>query len=689
MNTSKPLVAIFVLLFFYWSNWCIAKSFYVQQVINKFDTTSSTNKNIADTTSAEKQTKNDTLKIISIKSTFSNESQNSINKTKINFEDYRYTGDLFFLLPFGYVNELGWLGQPSEVTIYGNGWGKVSYTENGILLNNRLSNSFDLNYFQSESIDSIVVLSLPRSFLASVTLNNSAVEFITRNKIELHPYSRIRFYQAPNNEGFVDGMFNAFLSKRLKTLFEVTNNSVDSKFVNSDYSGWKFSSRFHYLLSSTTNIILDYSFNKNEVKLNGGVDFQKILTDYPHSDPNSILYDNFLAPVNFQNRYMKTTAHSLNLHLLNNFTEHTSTNFSFYYRYSLNEFRQNERPDLNYQSNTPQIIHNNSYNTIGLNISQEFHAKFLNATFNSNLENTKINSPLLPSAKTLNMYSIAGVIKPDFFTLLHPNIFGKLLQYGGKQYLGVGIDFTLNIDTTAGLYFGYSSFQKPNDVWEEYLTTQPLNKSKNNISSLETSLKVNLSNIHFSLGLFQQKSSNQYFAAILLNDTLKSTNAIYFKNSSTQKSGINFSFTLKEWKLLLSSNMTYFFPKFREENTLPEYFSSGGIYYLDTLFNNNLELKAGFNFKLYGNRPGFVIDFEKEISAVYFITDYSSPAKKIFTSEISPFFKLDFFLSGKIQKSAIVYFTYENVLDGNYFVVPYYPMYGRGIRFGVAWEFLD
>jgi outer membrane cobalamin receptor len=50
---------------------------------------------------------------------------------------------------------------------------------------------------------------------------------------------------------------------------------------------------------------------------------------------------------------------------------------------------------------------------------------------------------------------------------------------------------------------------------------------------------------------------------------------------------------------------------------------------------------------------------------------------------------VDFTLAGEIKKAAIVYFTWENLFDETYYIVPYYPMFRRGIRFGVAWELFN
>jgi len=79
------------------------------------------------------------------------------------------------------------------------------------------------------------------------------------------------------------------------------------------------------------------------------------------------------------------------------------------------------------------------------------------------------------------------------------------------------------------------------------------------------------------------------------------------------------------------------------------------------LFNQDLDLKTGFVLNYY--------DFESK--------DFKSASQ------------LDFTIAGTIRKVAIVYFSWENLLNEKYFIVPYYPMRERGIRFGIAWELFN
>ena len=117
----------------------------------------------------------------------------------------------------------------------------------------------------------------------------------------------------------------------------------------------------------------------------------------------------------------------------------------------------------------------------------------------------------------------------------------------------------------------------------------------------------------------------------------------------------------------------------------------GGIYYIDTLFNSNLKLKAGINYSSIGNRNNLYYDFEKSISTTHagMINAASGLIQYLPHENITSDFQIDFFVAGQIQDNATIYFTFENILNNRYYLIPYYPMYERGIRFGVAWEFFN
>jgi hypothetical protein len=123
--------------------------------------------------------------------------------------------------------------------------------------------------------------------------------------------------------------------------------------------------------------------------------------------------------------------------------------------------------------------------------------------------------------------------------------------------------------------------------------------------------------------------------------------------------------------LLLETNTSYYFEDDDERPiNLPNWQFIGGLFVNDIFFNNNLDLKAGFRFFYCGE-----INLKKSW--------WTGP------SPVDPTNKLDFTLAGEIKKVAIVYFIWENLLNNQYYITPYYPMPERNIRFGLAWELFN
>ncbi len=105
-------------------------------------------------------------------------------------------------------------------------------------------------------------------------------------------------------------------------------------------------------------------------------------------------------------------------------------------------------------------------------------------------------------------------------------------------------------------------------------------------------------------------------------------------------------------------------------------------------FNSNLHLKTGFDFRYYGEQNFRSYDFEKSIPVLFTVNNLNAFAP--FKTEMTdPAFVIDYFLAGRIQERAVVYFSLENILDNNYYIVPIYPARGRTVKFGFSWEFLD
>ena len=656
-------------------------SFFGQDSLALSDSTEVTDSLITDSTFT---VKGDSLIPIYSKGFLSADNHGEIiTKEKFQKEDYRYTGDLFKYSAPSFVYDLGWLGQPNEISIYGKGFQNISYLVDGINFNNRITNSFDLYKIQSESIDSIEVLPLPKGFLYGSYNNPVTSALYTNDTVSFMPHSRIRYFQAPEDETYFDASFSGYLFSRINFSFEMTNSAVSSRFDNSDYGGWRVSSKLRYMLSNRINFVAGYKYVKTETQLNGGSAAEnKDEINYDN------LFENVLYPTssNFSSRYQKYNLHNFYLKLLANFIEGAETDISFYYLFDKIEFRQNERTEI---KEIPVIINDNEFKTTGISLKQNLSISLIQLQILSNFESTKFNTGFLYNDRTINSFSLGGSAELNLLNgMLIPSVFTKYLKHDGSNSIGTGADVNFKLTPVINLYGGYSSFERQNSLLINDIDKNTIPSVQQNINTFEAGIKLNDKFIYGSASFFNTKNDNDLFYTIDKSaDTLLINEASGYFTKETNLSGINANINFRFWKLLVSSNSTYYFNHNEEKFTLPEFSLFGGIYYIDTLFNANLKLKAGINFYLNGSQNYFTYDFQRNLQIQYANTGSAITLINNEVSDIS--YQLDLFVAGQFQDSAILYITFENVLGKDYYTVPYFPKQQRGLRFGVSWDFLN
>ncbi|MFH1195145.1 MAG: putative porin [bacterium] len=622
-------------------------------------------------------------------------------KNKLNMLDYQSFHNLFNSMPYGFVKDFGSFGQPHELTLYGLGYGSIDFIIDGVPINRRGNNAYDLNHIQTEQIDSLEIIPLSRGFLYNTFNNPVSVNIVTMDKVAKRAYSRLRILQAPDDEGYIDGLFNTHFSKRINFSFDVTNSSINSRYSNSQAGGWLASARLRYMLFNTVNIISSYNYSRTETWLNGGVDKYLLYSNYSAAVAEEIFYNNIEAPVIYGTdehgslRYLKSKEHNFSLKVLSQFVPELFSDITFYYRFSLDEFRQNESQS---QSEPPYFKNNDKEKVLGISFKQNFTTDYLNALFLLNYESQNIKDDYQLINSTESLFSAGGYVQfPLANNLLTPGVFAKHLKYAGNSYSSYGAEVLVKPISSLDIFAGYSENNKPNFIKPRAVDGEHQAwKHDQKITTMESGIKFRWSEGFVSAGFIHYSNSSYLFPVVLKSyeDSLILNEVSYFNPSQLEYSTVNLSFALSLWKLQFEGKLCYYAANNTEtEFTLPEYSSFGGVYYIDTLFNSNLKLKTGFNFYSTGEQRYYTYDFQLMRPAIvrYTEPEYSDAAlNSEYNNElISPSYSLDFYLAGQIKDSAIIYFVFENLTGNNYYIIPYYPKPGRQIRFGVAWEFLD
>ncbi len=569
-----------------------------------------------------------------------------IDRKIIDRLDYRYAGDFFKPFALGFVRDLGFIGQPNEVMLYGLGFGGISFLQDGILQNNMLTNNFDLNEIQSESVDSVEIIPLPRGFLFGSVSNPVSVNFISRDITVREPYSRIKYYQGPYGEALINMLFNERIFKKFSLSFDVTNRKTDSSYANSAFSTWQANVNLKYFLSDKINLIASYNFIHSEIGLNGGVNADSSVP----SILGQTYYDFIGWPVISPYRHLSTKRHFFDLRLLSNFSKNSFTDINIFYKFSMDQ--------LNDFVDTLSLNNIDQNKTYGISFRQDYSENIFNISLNGNYEETDFrynafsNSSLLSYPFHEKIFSLSAILSANLIdSSLVPAVFFKYSNQSQEQYLlfqrnnfaGLGFDLTYKFSKYYKFYLGFSNYQTATSL--------------KSLSNFESGLITHFENLFVDLKYFKRNNFAPQQYSFLTPDT----------NYISDISGFGLNLNYSVWKIYLetassfywqqnSSSLFYEFPKTK---------SSVGIYYRDILFNSNLNLKTGF------------------------VSYYTGKSRYTLGADIPASTRIDFTLSGEIRKVAMVYFTWENLLGTNYYIIPYYPMPGRSIRFGIAWELFN
>lgn len=618
------------------------------------DTTFVNDSSLVDSTSLVKS-KVDSVIILNEKS-FSDNSFFIYSKD-ITFNDYRYAGDFLRIFPLTFIKDLGFIGQDNEVYLYGVPSSAATYMNDGIYFNNRFTLQTDLNHIQTESVDSIEVINLPRGFLYGAELNPVAINFIEKDIYSKQPFTRIKYYEGPFGEAFVDGKFSINTFKRINISADVSNKKVDNRYVNSDFSLWRAGIKAKYFLSNSINLIGSYYHIKSLVGFNGGVDVDSIATY--STDINSVLYDNVLAPVKYPTRFLKSTQHHFALHTLTDFEGWGRSDIQLYYKFTLDE---DYEPLSNYENKLT-----NKNKVIGFAAAHTLEQDFWKLNLIGNYEQQVLRNinvvPTYFSDDTINTNTISFSAIASIFLFdssIVPSFFSRIknqssdanypLTYN-KNLFGFGADVSLILNNEIKLYVGISTFDQNFSEWSQMRTE-------------EIGVQVNYDFVQTELKYFNV--TNRYVQTIYPMIDYFGYNIINFMGAS-----LNANFSLWNFSLETLTSIYKNAGTNSGANVLdvPDVTFRGGVYFKGLAFNSNLDIKTGFVFNYTGQQ---------------IITDH-----QFFNLSVDPSYKLDFTVAGQIQKVATVYFTWENLFDNDYFITPYYPMPNRNIRFGLSWELFN
>lgn len=618
----------------------------------------------------------------------------SISKKELNYEDYRSFGDLSNYLPGGFYENPGLLGHTGEVYFNGLGYQEITAAMDGNNVNNRFTNTLNFNHFDYENIKSLEIPSITKGFIYNIEGNPVYLNFVNEDTLRSEPFTRVRYLQGPDDEGLVNGHFARVITGRLSGGFSFSNVQSGKRYDNSDAGGWNATAKLKYVYSNNLNLFASYNYYNTKSELNGGIDIDKIGELYQPQDYEEVIFNPRAAEVVFpyqsiSTRYAKYEGERYHFRSIARFLGLFYTQLDVDYSYNKIKFRQNER---NLSADIPGKVEDNGDKSYSVTLRQKLTTNIVKLDLLASYRNETIESEEYPNVVSDNYFLSADALFEPF-EFVNVNLFAKLGRYRKTNINGSGLMATISPITNLKI----SASTSYSEQAQPYIVGLYFDKPVRNLIN-EIAVSFKTETVQMRLSGYMLNKDNYYVPySNGFIDTTSFHSLTGYRGVDFFQTGVNL-YSRVRWNFIeIFLNPSYNFteleadlmggsPTEKFDNFLPELTFTGAIYYRNTHFNNNLNIKTGFNFRYNSAQLYSLYDYRYNERIYHYTSGHNEFLTLYNETPINSGLNIDFVVIAELQRAAIVYFAFENILDENHYVLPYYPMYPRGFRIGFNWK---
>ena len=602
--------------------------------------------------------------------------QNQIKDSSINFTNYQYGGDLLLLHPGFFIREFGGLGHITDILLNGNNISRIQFSNDGIQLNDPWHGKYNLFLYPAENIERIEIVDGTRAFLYGNNSTGGVINFVSKNKRAIKPYSRIRYSESGYGFSIIDGMLSQNLSRNFNITAGVQHIVFGERYANENYDGWNGRLKLRYDIGDRYSIFISEIHNRTNLGLPGGVNIE-VTSD-------SLRFDNLQATVKNTDAYEKTTRNDLQTGLeIHPFDDSTSiSTITLYLTSSLREYRDEENRPL---ANGIFIQQNQRSQWSGIRVNNIFKLGSQNISIGAEYQAQRILITPSIREERLTILSIFGKTEIPIYKKFFLSPYAKYHSYSDEKPISYGGDIYFIPNEKFKLYGGYSrSYRFPTILERKGLDTIVSSLITDGIPEehhlMEAGTIWKIPNwFNLNIKAFYRTIRNPIGLSSKLNN---GSGYIYFYERFPRSciiKGINAGLSVKLSVILIETNFQYI----NKENeglideTIPNWTIYGGIYYTGRLFRDHLELKAGVKINSFDSYKSY--EFQEQL------IDYL-PANNSYKIKSNSIF--DLVILARIG-DACFHVILDNLLNTNVVMNNFYPIHARRLRFGVSWEFLD
>jgi outer membrane cobalamin receptor len=597
-----------------------------------------------------------------------------MTKADIQWMDYCYLGGILQDFPGIYVRSQSSAGQYDQLNIRGSDWRSVAILMNGRPLNDPATGIYNPYHFSPEYADQVEAVTGVPAFLYGFNGTGGTIDLLTKNSENYTPYTKMRYSESAYNYEYSDGTFRQNISRRTNFSFGFQHQGTDGRFPNSAHDAWNFRLGLHHRLSDAFTIIASEYHTSTRTNLNGGAD--------PTSARTLRAFDPLQSVERNTDSYEKTTRHDLDLTLVGTLFPDTTnlSTLTLYYSHNFREYRDEENRPF---PNGVFIQSDHTTSWMGTRLTQNFRTDLQRVDVGASMEIRQVEgSPNMGRRRNL---LVSAWAKEDW--LLSDNLtlsgFTRFDHYRSSGHLGLGGEATVRLSDPLTAFAGFSLSRRLPTYQEEFWTDStvsrpgPIRAEKHFHLEAGTRLRIgNALSVH--VAAFHHRVVDAIRLTPFQGDFVFP--GVTFSNTDwLETNGLEVRLRLRHGFLYLEGNGVYLAQKaagYGEILDLPHLVASGGAYFWSSLFDNHLDLKAGFRGRY--SSPQLGEEFNPEM--LVYVTSADQQVGRCGT--------VDFVLIARLG-DAYIHFIWENLTNAQCFSSPFFPVLDRAIRFGLAWEFFD
>jgi outer membrane cobalamin receptor len=585
-----------------------------------------------------------------------------------NFSDYTFTGDPFSTVPGVFTYDLSSPGQLNGITMNGFDERSIAFFSDGAPLNDPMTGAFNLYQYPAEYADHVEIISGASAFYYGLNSNAGAINFVTRSLRAIHPYTRVRYIQAPYDHTYFDGSFSQDIVRGFNLSVGVFHNTNKGRYPNADYADWGARVKVRYDVSNRLTFFASGMYATTNLNLNGGVDAAKTAPGDPY-DPVS----QTLVMVNTDS-YEKVHRYDTQVGAAAAFLGDTTaiTTATFYHSTNFREYRDEENrtpPNGRYVKEDTRT----QWYGVRLNQHLELGPATVDAGFQAERRGV-IASDLFPQ-HLRNLTSVFAKLGVHPISGLGVNVLWRADNYLDQTATSAGVNAAMNLSDEVVLFGGISGSYRFPTFQELHLpdtlfTLRGGSAVTESRTSIEAGVRVAAHNVSVNLKYFDYEGADNFFVPVSANEP----DNIWIGTSKYQ--GAQASIAIRFGSFYTELSAQYLHPdRVAAEIFPPDWSGTGGVYFWDKIVGGHLDLKTGIRARMYSRSQE--VDFNPQ-AQVYYSGSQNVAGAGVF----------DFVLIGHLG-TAYIHVTMENLLDARYITTYFYPMNERILRFGLSWEFLD